>query len=410
MPYRLDFQADSSITKALKESPEGHERMVLNMGPQHPSTHGVLRLVLQLDGETVVRCIPDVGYLHRGMEKLAEEKGYHRFIPYTDRLDYLSPMSNNTAYCLAVEKLLDVECTPRAQYLRVILCELARISSHLLWLGTAALDIGAVTVFLYTFREREKIYDIFEEVCGARFTVSYMRIGGMSVDVPEHFVPMVTHFIDEFGRRVDEYETLLTNNPIWRKRTEGVGVITPERAISYGVSGPSLRGSNVNLDLRRDDPYLVYDRVEFDVPVGKHGDVFDRYAVRIEEMRQSRRIIQQCLRDLPGGPVKIDNHKVILPAREKIKTSMEALIHHFLLISEGIKVPEGEVYSAIEAPKGELGFYVVADGTGHPVRMRIRSPSFANVSALPEMCQGAMIADVVAIIGSIDLVLGDCDR
>jgi NADH dehydrogenase I D subunit len=410
MPYRLDFQADSRIPTALKESPEGREHMVLNMGPQHPSTHGVLRLVLELDGEVIRRCVPDIGYLHRGKEKLAEQKGYHRFIPYTDRMDYLSPMSNNTAYCMAVEKLLGVECTPRAQYLRVILCELARISSHLLWLGTAALEIGAMSVFLYTFREREKIYDIFEEICGARFTVSYMRIGGMSVDVPDHFVPMVQHFIDELDRRVDEYETLLTNNRIWRMRTEGVGVITPGRAISYGLSGPSLRGSNVDLDLRRDDPYLVYDRVEFDVPVGQHGDVFDRYWVRIEEMRQARRIIQQCLRDLPGGPVRIDNYKVMLPPREKIKTSMEALIHHFLLVSEGIKVPEGEVYSAIEAPKGELGFYVVGDGSGHPRRLRIRSPSFVNLSALPEMCEGAMIADVVAIIGSIDLVLGDCDR
>ena len=389
MPYRLDFQTDSRISTALKESPEGRERMVLNMGPQHPSTHGVLRLVLELDGEVVKECVPDVGYLHRGMEKLAEHKGYHRFIPFTDRLDYLSPMSNNTAYVMAVEKLLGVECTPRAQYLRVILCELARISSHLLWLGTAALDIGAMSVFLYTFREREKIYDIFEEVCGARFTVSYMRVGGMSVDVPEYFVPMVQHFLDEFERRVDEYETLLTNNKIWRLRTEGVGVISPEMAISYGVSGPSLRGSNVDLDLRRDDPYLVYDQVEFDVPVGKHGDVFDRYWVRIEEMRQARRIIQQCLDKLPEGPVKVDNYKVILPPREKIKTSMEALIHHFLLVSEGIKVPEGEAYSSIEAPKGELGFYVVGDGSGHPRRLRIRSPSFVNLSALPDMCQVA---------------------
>ncbi len=410
MPYRLDFQTDSRITTALKESPEGRERMVLNMGPQHPSTHGVLRLVLELDGEVVKQCVPDVGYLHRGMEKLAEHKGYHRFIPFTDRLDYLSPMSNNTAYVMAVEKLLDIDCTPRAQYLRVILCELARISSHLLWLGTAALDIGAMSVFLYTFREREKIYDIFEEVCGARFTVSYMRIGGMSVDVPEYFVPMVQHFLDEFGRRVDEYETLLTNNPIWRRRTEGVGVISAEKAISYGVSGPSLRASNVDLDLRRDDPYLVYDQVEFDVPVGKHGDVFDRYWVRMEEMRQSRRIIQQCLDKLPDGSVKVDNYKVILPPRDRIKSSMEALIHHFLLVSEGIKVPEGEAYSSIEAPKGELGFYVVGDGSGHPKRLRIRSPSFVNLSALPEMCHDAMIADVVAIIGSIDLVLGDCDR
>ena len=408
MPYRLDFDTDHTITQDLKR--KGRGNMVINMGPQHPSTHGVLRLVLELDGEQVVDCVPDVGYLHRGMEKLAETKGYHRFIPYTDRMDYMNPMGNNTAYCMAVEKLLGVECTPRAQYLRMILCELARISSHLLWLGTSALDIGAMTAFLYTFREREKIYDIFEEVCGARFTVSYMRIGGMSVDVPDHFVDMVRLFIDDFAYRVEEYDTLLTDNRIWRKRTEGVAVISAEKALSYGLTGACLRGSGVDWDIRRDDPYLRYEDVEFDVPVGTNNDTFDRYICRMEEMRQARRIIMQCLDKLPGGPVKVDNHKVILPPREKIKTSMEALIHHFLLVSEGVKVPEGEVYSAIEAPKGELGFHVVGDGSGHPKRLRVRSPSFVNLSALPEMIQGSYIADVVAAIGTIDLVLGDCDR
>jgi len=408
MTYKLEFQADSRITEALKERRSEH--MILNMGPQHPSTHGVLRLVLELDGEEIVNVIPDLGYLHRGMEKLAEAKGYHRFIPFTDRLDYMSPMSNNTAVCLAVEKLIGMDAPPRAQYLRVILSELARISSHLLWLGTSALDIGAMSVFLYTFREREAIYDIFEDVCGARFTVSYMRVGGVAVDVPPYFVKRVQNFLDDFARKIDEYETLLTENPIWRMRTEGIGVISAERAIEYGLTGPCLRGSGVDVDLRRDNPYLVYDQLDFDVPLGVKGDTYDRYLVRVEEMRQARRIIQQALRDLPDGPIKVDDNKISFPERSTIKTSMEALIHHFLLASEGVKAPAGEVYMAVEAPKGELGFYVVGDGSAYPKRMRIRSPSFVNLSALPEMCRGHMIADVVAIIGTIDLVLGDCDR
>jgi len=408
MPFKLEFQTDSRITETLKERHTDH--MVLNMGPQHPSTHGVLRLVLELDGEEIVNVIPDIGYLHRGMEKLAEVKGYHRFIPFTDRLDYLAPMSNNTGVVLAVEKLIGVEVPPRAQYLRVILCELARISSHLLWLGTSALDIGAMSVFMYTFRERETIYDIFEEVCGARFTVSYMRVGGVSVDVPPHFAAMTRAFIDDFGKKIDEYEALLTNNKIWRMRTEGIGVISAERAIEYGMTGPCLRGSGVDVDLRRDNPYLVYDELDFDIPLGENGDTFDRYLVRVEEMRQSRRIIRQALEKLPDGPIKVDDNKISFPERATIEHSMEAVIHHFLLASEGVKAPPGEVYMPIEAPKGELGFYVVGDGTAYPKRLRIRSPSFVNLSALPEMCRGHMIADVVAIIGTIDLVLGDCDR
>jgi NADH-quinone oxidoreductase subunit D len=408
MPFKLEFQSDRSIAEKLKE--KNTEHMVLNMGPQHPSTHGVLRLVLELDGETVMDVTPDIGYLHRGMEKLAEAKGYHRFIPFTDRLDYLSPLSNNTALVLGVEKLIGIDVPPRAQYLRVILCELARISSHLLWLGTSALDIGAMTVFLYTFRERERLYDIFEEVCGARFTVSYMRVGGVSVDVPDHFIKMVQNFIDDFGRKIDEYETLLTNNKIWRIRTEGIGILPPEVAIDYGVTGACLRGSGVDVDLRRDNPYLVYDQLNFDIPLGENCDTFDRYLVRIEEMRQSRRILQQALDKLPGGPIKVEDNKISFPQRDTIETSMEALIHHFLLASEGVKAPEGEVYMPIEAPKGELGFYIVGDGTPHPKRLRIRSPSFVNLSALPIMAKGHMIADVVAIIGTIDLVLGDCDR
>lgn len=408
MPYKLDFPTDKRITESLKQN--NPEHMVLNMGPQHPSTHGVLRLVLELDGEDIVNVVPDIGYLHRGMEKLAEVKGYHRFIPYTDRLDYLSPMSNNTALVLAVEKLLGIEAPLRAQYIRVILCELARISSHLLGLGCSALDLGAMTVFLYTFREREVIYDIFEECCGARFTVSYMRVGGLSVDVPDFFVKMVQNFNDDFGKKIDEYETLLTNNKIWRMRTEGIGVISPEKAIEYGLTGACLRGSGVDYDIRKDTPYLVYSDLNFDVPIGERWDTFDRYLVRLEEMRQSRRIIQQALDKLPDGPVKVNDAKIAFPVRENVEHSMESLIHHFMLATEGIKVPAGEVYMSIEAPKGELGFYVVGDGTGYPKRMRIRSPSFVNLSALPEMAKGHMLSDMCAIIGTIDLVLGDVDR
>jgi NADH-quinone oxidoreductase subunit D len=408
MPFKLEFETDRTISESIKERHSDH--MVLNMGPQHPSTHGVLRLVLELDGEEIVDVVPDIGYLHRGMEKLAEEKGYHRFIPFTDRLDYMSPMSNNTGLCLAVEKLIGIECPERAQYLRVILCELARISSHLLWLGTSALDIGAMSVFLYTFRERESIYDIFESVCGARFTVSYMRVGGVAVDVPDFFTKRVQAFIDDFAKKIEEYAGLLTDNKIWRIRTEGIGQISAERAIQYGLSGGCLRGSGVDVDLRRDNPYLIYDQLDFEVPIGENGDTYDRYLVRLEEMRQSRYIIQQALDKLPDGPIKVDDNKVSFPERSTIEGSMEALIHHFLLASEGVKAPEGEVYMPIEAPKGELGFYVVGDGTGHPKRMRIRSPSFVNLSALPEMSRGHMIADIVAVIGTIDLVLGDCDR
>ncbi|MBI1388909.1 MAG: NADH dehydrogenase (quinone) subunit D [bacterium] len=408
MSFKLEFKTDRTISEKLKEYHPEH--MVLNMGPQHPSTHGVLRLVCVLDGEEIVDVIPDLGYLHRGMEKLAEAKGYHRFIPFTDRLDYLSPMSNNTALVLAVEKLLGVEAPPRAQYIRTILCELARISSHLLWLGTGALDIGAMSVFLYTFRERETLYDIFESVCGARFTVSYMRVGGVSVDIPPDFKQRVQGFIDDFARKIDEYNTLLTDNKIWRMRTEGIGVISAERAINAGMTGPCLRGSGVDVDLRRDNPYMAYDQLDFDVPLGENGDTFDRYLVRMEELRQSRRIIQQALDGIPDGPIKVEDNKISFPNRESIETSMEALIHHFLLASEGVKAPPGEVYHAIEAPKGELGFYVVGDGTGYPKRLRIRSPSFCNLSVLPELARGHMIADLVACIGTIDLVLGDCDR
>jgi NADH-quinone oxidoreductase subunit D len=408
MPYKLEFDTNKQVAEQIKQTHSDH--MVLNMGPQHPSTHGVLRLILELDGETIVNVVPDIGYLHRGMEKLAEAKGYHRFIPFTDRLDYLSPMSNNTGVVLAVEKLIGIDVPPRAQYLRVILCELARLSSHLLWLGTSALDIGAMSVFLYTFRERETLYDIFEEVCGARFTVSYMRVGGVSVDVPERFPQLVNHFVDDFQKKIDEYETLLTNNKIWRMRTEGIGVIDAETAIDYGLTGACLRGSGVDVDLRRDNPYLVYQDLDFDIPLGQNGDTFDRYLVRMEEMRQSCRVIRQALKKLPDGPVKVDDSKVSYPDRQKVENSMESLIHHFLLASEGVKAPAGEVYMPIEAPKGELGFYVVGDGTAHPKRMRIRSPSFVNLSALPKMAKGHMIADIVAIIGTVDLVLGDCDR
>lgn len=409
MSYKLEFQTDRTISEKLKEYHPEH--MVLNMGPQHPSTHGVLRLVCVLDGEVIVDAVPDIGYLHRGMEKLAESKGYHKFIPYTDRLDYMSPMANNTGLVMAVEKLIGIESPERAQYIRVILCELARISSHLLWLGTSALDIGAMTVFLYTFREREVLYDIFEEVCGARFTVSYMRVGGLAVEPPDTFEAMVRNFVDDFAKRIEEYDGLLTNNKIWRMRTEGIGVVSRERAPALGLTGACLRGSGVDVDLRRDNPYLVYDQLDFDIPLGENGDTFDRYLVRMEEMRQARRIILQALDRMPkSGPIKVEDNKVSFPNRETIETSMEALIHHFLLASEGVKAPPGEVYHAIENSKGEFGVYIVGDGSGFPKRLRLRSPSFCNLSALPEMSRGHMIADLVAVIGTIDLVLGDCDR
>ena len=384
--------------------------MILNMGPQHPSTHGVLRLLLEIDGETVVRVMPDIGYLHTGIEKTCEAKFYQQVVPLTDRIDYLCPMTNNLCYALAVERLLGLEIPPRAQWLRVMLNELTRINSHLVWLGTHALDIGAMTVFLYCFREREDILRLFEMVSGQRMMTSYFRVGGIALEPPFGFFERVKHFADRFPARIDEYENLLTGNPIWAMRTKGVATITAEDAIALGASGPTLRGSGVDWDLRRDMPYSSYDKFQFKVPVAKEGDVFARYICRIQELRESIGIVQQALAGMPEGPIKADAPKVVLPDREKMKTQMEALIYHFKIVTEGFAVPAGEVYQAVESPRGEMGYYVVSDGTAKPYRVHMRSACLANLQLLPKMCEGRLIADVVAAIGSIDIVLGEIDR
>lgn len=388
------------------------KELTINLGPQHPSTHGVLRLVLDLDGETVVKCTPHVGYLHRGTEKLGENRTYLSAMPLMDRLDYVSSMTNDVAYCLAVERLFGIAAPERAQYIRTMVSEMTRISSHILWLGTHALDIGAMTVFLYSFREREWILDLFEMLCGARLTVSYPRIGGVRNDVSQEFIDSLYKFTAEFPSRILEYETLIDQNRIWLQRTKGIGVIGAEEAINWGLSGPTLRGSGVTYDVRKHFPYDAYDKVEFDVPVGQHGDVYDRYRCRMEEMRQSNRIIRQCLEKLPRGPVMApDAPKLTLPPKEKVLADMESMIHHFVLITKGPMTGQsGEIYSAIEAPKGELGIYFVSDGTGKPYRMRLRAPSFVHVSALPRLSEGSLVADVIANIGSVDVVLGECDR
>src|SRR5215472_15508471 len=390
--------------------PAQDRTMILNMGPQHPSTHGVLRLLLEIDGETVVRLIPDIGFLHTGIEKTCEAKFYQQVVPMTDRIDYLCPMTNNLCYVLAVEKLLDIEPPPRAQFIRVLLNELTRIASHLVWLGTHALDIGAMTVFLYCFREREDILRLFEDVSGQRMMTSYFRIGGLSLEPPLDFLPRVKKFAKIFPERIDEYEGLLTGNPIWINRLKGVAHISAEDAIALGVSGPSLRGSGVDWDLRRDMPYSGYEMFKFKVPVSQDGDVWARYICRVQELRESISMVGQALDGMPEGPVKVDAPKVVLPDREKMKTQMEALIYHFKIVTEGFTVPAGEVYQAIESPRGEMGYYVVSDGTAKPMRVHMRSPSYANLQALPKMCEGRLIADVVAAIGSIDIVLGEIDR
>ncbi len=387
------------------------KEFTLNMGPQHPATHGVLRLVLDLDGETIVKCTPYVGYLHRGIEKLAESRNYMQILPLTDRLDYISSMSNNIGYCVAVEKLFGIEITERTEYIRTIVAEMARISNHLLWLATHALDIGAMTVFLYCFREREKILDLFERLCGARLTVSYPRIGGLKNDVDPKWLEDVYAFTEEFPGRVEQYETLINRNRIWLKRTVGVGVISAEDAINRGLSGPALRGSGVPYDLRKVTEYGVYDKVKWDVCTGKNGDIYDRYRVRMDEFLQSNSIIRQCVRGIPEGPIMSDAPKFTLPPKDKVLSDMEHLIHHFVLITKGPQTaPDGELYVGTEVPKGELGFYFVSDGAGKPYRMRIRAPSFVHVSALPALCEGELVADIIANIGSIDIVLGECDR
>jgi len=398
------------ILKAPTAEGAKDQHMVLNMGPQHPSTHGVLRLVLEIDGEIVVRLYPEVGYLHTGIEKTCESKFSQQVVPLTDRVDYLGPLANNLCYCLAVEKLLSLEIPERAVWIRVLLTELTRINSHLIWLGTHAMDIGALTVFLYTFREREEILRIFEAVSGQRMMTSYFRIGGLAMEPPLDLFDRIQAFIKTFPEKIDEYSNLLTGNPIFRSRLIDVGHLSPEDAVALAVTGPTLRASGVDFDLRRDMPYSGYEKFQFRVPVSNRCDCWGRYEVRLEEMRESLKIIQQALDGMPGGPVKADAPKIVLPDREKMKTQMEALIHHFKIVTEGFNVPAGEVYQAIESGHGEMGYYVVSDGTAKPYRVHMRYPGFASLQALETMCQGRMLADVVAVIGSIDIVLGEIDR
>jgi NADH-quinone oxidoreductase subunit D len=395
---------------SIELSQIGEDTMELNMGPQHPSTHGVLRLVLDLDGEVVKDCRPDIGFLHTGFEKSFESHTYQQCITFTDRMDYLAPLINNLGFSLAAEKLLGVEVPPRGQYLRVIMCELTRIASHLVWFGTHALDLGATTPFLYAWRERETLLDINEIVSGVRMHTSFIRVGGLMADVPDEFHGMVNQVLHTFPKAIDEYELLITKNPIWVERTRGLGAITPDDALAYGMSGPSLRGCGVAYDLRKAQPYSSYDHFEFDVPIGTHGDVYDRYLIRMQEMRESLRIVRQAFDNLPGGPVNTSDRKVALPPRNEINTSMESLIHHFKLVTEGFHTPKGQVYVPVESPRGELGFYLVSDGSNRPYRCKVRAPSFSNLSALPHMVRGELIADVVAVIGSIDITLGDVDR
>ncbi len=396
------------------ESPEtgipSPRRMTLNMGPQHPSTHGVLRLLLELDGETIISAQPDIGYLHTGIEKEFEVKNYQQGVTLTDRIDYLAPLSNNLCYCLAAEKLLGLEIPPMAQWQRVMLTELTRLNSHLVWLGTHAIDIGAMSVFLYCFREREDILRIFEMYSGQRMMTSYFRIGGLALEPPRGWQKRVADFINVFPSRVNEYEELLTNNRIWIGRTKGVGFISLEHMLDLGVTGPMLRAAGLKWDTRKTEPYSSYDKFDFEVPTRTENDVYARYLVRIEEMRQSARIIKQALEGMPEGRWTANAPHVVLPDREKMKTEMEALIYHFKIVTEGFAVPAGEVYQVIESPRGEVGYYMVSDGTAKPYRVHVRGPSFGNLQAIPEMVKGTLIADVIASIGSMDFVLGDSDR
>lgn len=388
------------------------ETIELNMGPQHPSTHGVFRVVLKLSHERIVGSEAIIGYLHRGTEKIAESQLYYQIIPYTDRLDYLAPLSNNLAFVLAVEKLLGIteKIPERAQYIRVILAELSRIESHLVWLGSHATDIGATTVFLYAFREREKIYDLLEELSGQRMNNAYLRIGGLMADLPEGYENKLLNFVDQFPSKLKDMENLLTKNPIWLSRTKGIGIIPKEKALEYCVTGPVLRGSGIPYDVRKYSPYCVYDRLNFDVPVGEVGDIYDRYIVRMEEMKQSVSIIRQCLKSLPMGPILIDDYKIVPPPKHRVYVSIEEMIHQFKFFTEGFTTPRGEVYQSVEGPKGELGFYIVSEGGNKPWRMRIHPPSFMNLQVLEYILPGHLIADAVAIIGSLDPVFGEVDR
>jgi len=394
----------------LERIPGHEERVILNMGPQHPSTHGVLRLVLELDGETVTKCAYDIGYLHTGFEKSFETKTYSQCITLTDRMDYLAPLSNNLGFCLSVEKLLDLEIPAKAQWIRVLLTELTRIQSHLVWLGTHAIDLGAMSAFLYCFREREQILDIFEMVSGQRMMTSYFRIGGLALEPPLGWLKRVKAFVDKFPPRIDEYEGLLTRNPIWLMRTQGVGTISAKDAVAVGLSGPSLRGSGVKWDLRKNQPYSSYNKFDFNVPCRTEGDVYARYLVRVAEMRESLKIVIQAMDGIPEGRIRANAPHLVMPERDSMKNSIEGLIYHFKIVTEGFHPPIGEAYQAIESPRGELGFYIVSDGSPKPFRCHLRAPGFANLQALPQLMEGRLIADAVACIGSIDIVLGEIDR
>jgi len=413
-----EFEAPDTATKAARQLEALEEtttdlvgeKLVLNMGPSHPATHGVLRLVLELDGEVIDKADPDVGYLHRGDEKIAESMHYNQFVPYTDRLDYLAPLANNVAYACAVEKLMGWELPERGQALRVLCCEMARISAHLLGVGVFAMDVGAMTVFLYTFNEREKIYNLCEQLTGARFTTSYTRVGGQIRDLPPGFVEALSKFLDELEPVIEETEKLLSKNAIFIGRTQDVGIISKEDAIAYGMTGPNLRASGVEFDMRKAHPYLGYEKYDFDIPIGAKGDCYDRYLVRMEELRQSVRILRQVLKTMPGGPINVAEAKGLLPKKEGVMMKMEELIHHFIIATQGIDAPPGEVYFGAENPKGELGFYICSKGGGVPFRLKIRSPSFINLCILPKLLKGAMLSDIPSILGSLDFVMGECDR
>ena len=403
-------QKQPFLAQSVSSSLHRTEELLLNMGPQHPATHGVLRVVLELDGERIVKATPDLGYLHRGVEKLAEGLAYMQIIPHTDRLDYICSMTNNYAYVRAVEKLLGLQIPERAQYIRTIVAEMQRIIGHLFWLGTQALDIGAMTVFFWTFREREVLLDLFEKLCGARLTLNYYRIGGVDSDFTPDLVSRMNAFLDTFPDRIREYDELLRSNRIWIARTKNVAVISGEDAINFGLTGPVLRGSGVAYDVRKFEPYDAYDKVEWEVPVGKNGDTYDRYWVRMEEMRQSSRIIRQCLAQMPDGPIIADVPQIIPPPKQKVMRDMESLIHHFIIFTQGFKPPKGETYCATEAPKGELGFFLISDGSARPYRMKIRAPSFVHMGAFDHMARGYLVADIITIFGTYDIVMGECDR
>ena len=398
------------ISGAIGSGARRREELLLNMGPQHPSTHGVLRVVLELDGERIVKATPDLGYLHRGVEKLAEGLAYMQIIPHTDRLDYVCAMANNYAYVRAVEKLLGMTVPERAEYIRTIVAEMQRILGHLFWLGTQALDIGAMTVFFWTFREREILLDMFEQLCGARLTLNYYRIGGVDSDFTPELVTRLKTFLETFPQKVNEYDTLIASNRIWLGRTKNVAVISAEDAINFGLTGPTLRGSGVAYDVRKLEPYGVYHKVDLEVPVGKNGDTYDRYWIRMEEMRQSARIIAQCLDQLPPGPIMADKPQYIPPPKPLVMRDMESLIHHFIIFTQGFKPPKAETYCATEAPKGELGFYIISDGSPRPYRLKIRSPSFVHMGAFDHMARGYLISDIITIFGTYDVVMGECDR